>query len=243
MDVDGAYGAGKAGTVFNPLEFFQRPPVILRLLNILFSIIVFGSISSQGYHLLDGKEVCLYNSDGNACSYGVGIGVIAFLAGSLLLAGEYLFPQMSSVKTRRHFVMGDFGFSAFWSFLYGVGFIYLASEWSKTPSSVETAAAGSNLQAAIAFSFFSAFTWAGSAFFAYQRYRQGADSAFATAYETGLAGQGGVTSPGSAGGYTSFPGVGTGTEQVGGGVGGYQGPPFSSAERPGTMGDYQPPTY
>lgn len=36
-----------------------------------------------------------------------------------------------------------------------------------------------------------------------------------------------------AGGYTSFPGVGTGTEQVGGGVGGYQGPPFSSAERPG----------
>lgn len=72
----------------------------------------------------------MYNSDGNACNYGVGIGkdlplkpfgtsfqfsyltgVIAFLAGSLLLAGEYLFPQMSSVKTRRHFVMGDFGFS------------------------------------------------------------------------------------------------------------------------------------
>jgi len=35
MDVDGAYGAGKAGTVFDPLEFFQRPPVILRLLNIV----------------------------------------------------------------------------------------------------------------------------------------------------------------------------------------------------------------
>jgi hypothetical protein len=38
-------------------------------------------------------------------------GVIAFLAAALLLAGEYFFPQMSSVKTRRHYVMGDAGFS------------------------------------------------------------------------------------------------------------------------------------
>lgn len=38
---------------------------------------------------------------------------------------------------------------------------------------------------------------AGSAFFAYQRYRQGADSAFATAYETGMGAPGGVTTPGS----------------------------------------------
>ena len=41
------------------------------------------------------------------------------------------------------------------------------------------------------------FKKAGSAFFAYQRYRQGADSAFATAYETGMGGPGGITSPGS----------------------------------------------
>lgn len=39
------------------------------------------------------------------------VGVIAFLAACLLLAGEYFFPQMSSVKTRRHYVMGDAGFS------------------------------------------------------------------------------------------------------------------------------------
>lgn len=145
----GAFGAGKAGTTFNPVEFVQRPQVILRLLNIvsintivcsfwsqrshvsrrryidslcvcwhphnpwltlctifccdqtlisvkpcfgiyfhslvnclfcyyltlqLFSIIVFGSISSKGYQFNGKKEVCLYNSDGNACNYGVGIG-------------------------------------------------------------------------------------------------------------------------------------------------------------------------
>nr|SVE75726.1 EOG090X05CZ [Daphnia hispanica] len=77
---------------------------------------------------------------------------------------------------------------------------------------------------------------AGSSFFAYQRYRQGAESAFATAYETGMGGPGGVTTPGSAGGYTSFPGMGTTADPIGGGMGGggggYQGPPFSSAARP-----------
>lgn len=31
----GAFGAGKAGTDFNPVEFVQRPQVILRLLNIV----------------------------------------------------------------------------------------------------------------------------------------------------------------------------------------------------------------
>nr|SVE81288.1 EOG090X05CZ [Daphnia magna] len=77
---------------------------------------------------------------------------------------------------------------------------------------------------------------AGSSFFAYQRYRQGAESAFATAYETGMGGPGGATTPGSTGGYTSFPGMGTTADPVGGSLagvgGGYQGPPFSSAARP-----------
>lgn len=76
----------------------------------LFSIIVFGCISSKGYREdSTGKEYCLYNKDANACQYGVGIGVIAFLACIGFLAGEYLFEQMSSVKTRKHYVLGDLG--------------------------------------------------------------------------------------------------------------------------------------
>nr|CAG4641269.1 EOG090X0FHR [Eulimnadia texana] len=230
MDGGGAYGAGKAGAFVNPVEFIQRPPVILRILNILFAIIVFGTIASRGWHY-DGKtEVCLYNSDPNACNYGVGIGVIAFLAGLILLVGEYFLPQMSSVKSRRHFVIGDMGFSGFWAFLYFVGFCYLASQWSKTETGPEATASGNNLRAAIAFSFFSIFTWGGSAFFAYQRYRQGADSAFATAYESGMAGGApSATTPGSTG-YTSFPGMGTAADPIGG----YQAPPFAAAPRTST---------
>lgn len=36
----GAFGAGKAGTSFNPVEFVQRPQVILRLLNIVSTLVV-----------------------------------------------------------------------------------------------------------------------------------------------------------------------------------------------------------
>jgi len=74
---------------------------------------VFGCISSEGwrYSKEKRKEVCLFNYNGNACNYGVGIGVIAFLAAIGFLAGEYLFEQMSSVKTRKHYVLADLGFS------------------------------------------------------------------------------------------------------------------------------------
>jgi hypothetical protein len=79
----------------------------------LFAIIVFGCISSEGwrYDKKAKRETCLFNDDSNACNYGVGIGVVAFLAAIGFLAGEYLFEQMSSVKTRKHYVLADLCFS------------------------------------------------------------------------------------------------------------------------------------
>lgn len=233
MDGGGAYGAGKAGAPFDPIQFVQRPQVILRGLCLLFAIIVFGCISSQGYKYDDNekKEVCLYNNDNNACNYGVGIGVIAFLASLGFLVGEYMFEQMSSVKTRKHYVLGDLGFSVFWAFLYFVGFCYLANQWSMS----ETPEGGfgvNNLQAAIAFSFFSIFTWAGCAWFAFKRFMQGKDdSAFAPSYEA---------DPGSipvGAPYASYPVAQEGD-------GGYQEPPFSGSQTRGAIGtDFQAPAY
>lgn len=79
----------------------------------LFSIIVFGCISSQGWRIdVDTKkDYCLYNNNPNACNYGVWVGVIGFLASMGFIAGEYFFEQMSSVKTRKHYVLGDLAFS------------------------------------------------------------------------------------------------------------------------------------
>nr|XP_022900364.1 synaptogyrin [Onthophagus taurus] len=229
MEGLGAYGGGKAGGSFDPIGFIRRPQVILRAVCWLFSIIIFGCISSQGWikNPTTKKEECLYNNDSNACNYGVGISVIAFLASMGFLAGEYLFEQMSSVKTRKHYVLGDLGFSGFWSFLFFVGFWYLTRQWGKS----ETPPNGygvNNVQAAIAFSFFSIFTWAGCAWFAYQRFRQGADAAFATNFEAD------ATLPTS---YPSYPGGPDMMDQQ------YQQPPFSAGINQRGSGEFQAPAY
>nr|XP_045618079.1 synaptogyrin-like [Procambarus clarkii] len=157
MMEEGVYGGGKAGAPFDPLTFLQRPQVILRAVTWLFSVVIFGCISSQGW-IKDktGTALCLYNDDSNACNYGVGISVIAFLASIGFIVGEYFFEQMSSVKTRKRYVMADMGFSALWSFLYFIGFCYLTNQWSNARTPLYGV---NNMQAAIAFSFFSIFPW------------------------------------------------------------------------------------
>jgi hypothetical protein len=57
------------------------------------------------------REVCLYNENGSACHYGEAIGLLAVFASIAFLAGEFLFDQMSSVKTRKHYVLLDLAFS------------------------------------------------------------------------------------------------------------------------------------
>lgn len=93
----------------------------------LFAIIVFGCISSQGWNVQEGsnKDVCIYNQDSNACNYGVAIGVIAFLASMGFIVGEYFFEQMSSVKTRKHYVLGDLGFSGIFIYIIISKYIYI----------------------------------------------------------------------------------------------------------------------
>ncbi|CAH0390442.1 unnamed protein product [Bemisia tabaci] len=221
MDSAGAYGAGKAGGAFDPYTFIQRPQVMVKSVCLLFGIIVWGCISSGGYMYdkkLD-KEVCLYNRDASACTFGSGIGFLGLLAAGGFIAGEYFFTQMSSVKTRKHFVLGDLGFSGAWAFLYFISFCYLANQWSDMDALPEDVGTG-NVFAAIVFSFFSIFSWAGAAWFAYQRFKQGVDPAFASTYEADQAQ------------YSSYPDA----------EGGYQEPPFSGNQNQGG-GDYQAPAY
>ncbi|GAB6031154.1 Synaptogyrin-2 [Chamberlinius hualienensis] len=223
----GAYGAGKAGSAFDPILFIQRPQVIVRLVNWLFSIIVFGCIASRGYI----GEQCAYNESNGTCSFGVGIGVIAFLASMTFIALDALFDNMSSIKTRKHVVIADMAFAGIWSFLWFVCFCYLTDQWRKTTlDSLPLSYVASNLRAAIAFSFFSIFSWAASCYFAVQRFRQGVDAAFAPSYEADphMIPHGGS--------YAGYPVGGTETEE------GYQEPPFMNNEKgPGT--NFQAPAY
>lgn len=94
-----------------------------------------------------------------------------------------------------------------------------------------------NLRAAIAFSFFSIFTWAGCAFFDFMRYRQGADSAFAPSYEVDP-----HAIPAGGGQYGGYPGGPDMNEA-------YQEAPFSggnnqpSEKMPSAISNFQAPAY
>ncbi|KAM6215726.1 synaptogyrin-1 isoform 1-T1 [Rhynchocyon petersi] len=194
----GAYGAGKAGGAFDPYTLIRQPHTILRVVSwvrtagggaraggrgragAVFSIVVFGSIVNEGYlnSFSKGEEFCIYNRNASACSYGVTVGVLAFLTCLLYLALDVYFPQISSVKDRKKAVLSDIGVSAFWAFLWFVGFCYLANQWQVSKPEDNPLNEGTDAaRAAIAFSFFSIFTWAGQAVLAFQRYQIGADSA------------------------------------------------------------------
>ncbi|XP_078003594.1 synaptogyrin-1 isoform X2 [Phascolarctos cinereus] len=159
----GAYGAGKAGGAFDLQTFIRQPHTVLRLVSWVFAIVVFGSIVNEGY-LNDSKEsekFCIYNRNHNACNYGVTVGVLAFLTCILYLALDVHFPQISSVKDRKKAVISDIGVSAFWAFLWFVGFCFLANQWQVSKPEDNPMNEGTDAaRAAITFSFFSIFTWA-----------------------------------------------------------------------------------
>jgi len=175
----GAFGGAKAGGAQDPLTFLRRPIVCMRVCTLFFAIIVFGCISSSGWFFMQetGQEVCVMNMESSACHFSTMIGIIAFLASIGFLVGEWFFEQMSSIKTRKHFVIFDMAFSGFWAFLYFITFVYMCVAWSKTED-VKFSFASSNIIGAIFFAFLSIFAWAGCGILAFQRYKSGSASAF-----------------------------------------------------------------
>lgn len=223
----GAYGASLAGGAFDFMSFVKQPQTILRFLSWIFSIIVFATITAEGYvNLVTQSDTkCMYNQNDSACSFGVGIGVLAFLACVAFIILDAYFPQISNAKERKYIVTGDLVFSGVWTFLWFVCFCFLANQWSHTARTTSIAADAA--QAVVAFSFFSIITWALLTYFAYKRYHQGV-SDFDQGY-TDPANDQHTPYPPT---YPPYPSSGTD---------GYQQSPFAqSQERPG---EYQPPAY
>ncbi|XP_022608455.1 synaptogyrin-2-like [Seriola dumerili] len=219
-----AYGASLAGGAFDLASFVRQPQTILRCLSWLFSIVVFATITGEGYVNLASKAEaqCIFNGVESACSYGVGIGVLAFLACVVFLILDAYFPQISNAKERKYIVIGDLVFSAAWTFLWFICFCVLANQWSKTPE--KTVVPADAARAVVAFSFFSVITWALLSYFAYARYRQGV-SEFDQEYRDPANDH---STPYPPAPYASGPSS-------------YQQSPFShNQEHPG---EYQPPAY
>lgn len=220
-----AYGASLAGGTFDFESFVKQPQTILRCLSWLFAIVVFATITAEGYINDQTREQvqCMFNQNDSACSYAVGIGVLAFLACVIFIILDAYFPRISNAKERKFIVIGDLGFSAVWTFLWFICFCVLANQWSKTTSSGVPADAA---RAVIAFSFFSIGTWALLTYFALGRYREGI-SEFGQEYNDPASDHTTPYPP------AQYPGSSGPT--------GYQQSPFPhSQEQPG---GYQPPAY
>jgi hypothetical protein len=67
------------------------------------------------------------------------------------------FEQMSSIKTRKHYVIADAAFSGVWAVFYAISFAYMSYCWSQT--SPDYSFAQATVLGAILFAFLSVFTW------------------------------------------------------------------------------------
>ena len=64
---------------------------------------------------------------------------------------------MSSIKTRKHYVIFDMAFSGLWALFYFVAFCYMANAWRQSDEMFNFAK--SNVIGAIVFAFLSVLTW------------------------------------------------------------------------------------
>ncbi|XP_066498871.1 synaptogyrin-2a [Hoplias malabaricus] len=217
-----AYGASLAGGSFDFESFIKQPQTILRVLSWIFSIVVFATITAEGFMNTQGvpNSKCIFNDNDGACSYGSAIGVLAFLACVAFIVLDAYFPQISNAKDRKYIVLSDLSFSGVWTFLWFVCFCFLANQWSHTDNPHENS--GDAARAVITFSFFSIVSWTLLTVFAYRRYRRGLD-------EVGLGYN--DPSPDQTTPYPPYPNAPQG----------YQQSPFS--QNPTGQGSYQPPSY
>ncbi|CAN9505681.1 unnamed protein product [Ophioblennius macclurei] len=219
-----AFGASLAGSSFDVGSFVKQPQTILRALSWLFSIVVFATITAEGYTNPSTREQakCMFNENDSACSYAVGIGILSFLICVVYLILDAYFPQISNAKERKYIVIGDLTITGAWTLLWFICFCVLSNQWSKT---AEAEGRGDPARAVLTFSFFSILTWAVLFYLAYRRYREGVTE-FSQEYNDPSNDASSVYPP------TSYPTSGPT---------GYQQSPFSSAQP--QPGEYQPPSY
>ncbi|XP_068110901.1 synaptogyrin-1 [Hyperolius riggenbachi] len=146
----GAYGAGKAGGAFDPQTFIRQPHTVLRMVSWALWLKVLQATGSLPFPVRFVFDLGLVHTDGRRrCR-----------------------PEAAS-SCDVSFVGGGL-----WAFFWFVGFCFLANQWQVTKMEQSLLNEGADAaRAAIAFSFFSIFTWAGQAVLAYQRYTLGSDSA------------------------------------------------------------------
>ena len=95
------------------VKYIKKPLTILRISASVFSVIVFGCISSEGWHYdpAAGTRVCSVNSSYGTCQLAVTVAVLALLLGAALMAAEWFYDALPSSDVRKQLVVADLVFS------------------------------------------------------------------------------------------------------------------------------------
>ena len=75
---------------------------------------------------------------------------------------------MSSIKSRKHYVILDMAFSGIWALFYAIAFIFMANSWRQSDEMFSFAK--SNIIGAIFFAFLSVFCWVSNQISSYFSY-------------------------------------------------------------------------
>ncbi|XP_049643509.1 synaptogyrin-4 [Suncus etruscus] len=153
------------------VQFLKKPKTVGRIIAGVFALIIFSSLLTDGYqNQTDSKQLrCVLNSNGAACGFAVGAGVLALLCclGFLLLDARE--ASMVSVRFKTAFQLLDFILSVLWTGIWFVGFCFLTNQWQHSTS--HFLVGSSSAKAAIAFTFFSIFAWIFQAYLAFHDLR------------------------------------------------------------------------
>ncbi|CAI8020783.1 Synaptogyrin-1 [Geodia barretti] len=136
-------------------ELVLSPLIYIRFLGLLCSIVVFGCISDK----VELNGYCRYNNS-NACSFGVAVGVIAFLLCLVFLVRDVVYVVIdfrNNVMVKKVILVVDAVANGLWTFMWFVAFVYLTDQWRKT--SVKDASSRNCGNSGVAFSFFCMFIW------------------------------------------------------------------------------------
>uniref|UniRef100_A0A0X3PLJ1 Synaptogyrin-2 n=1 Tax=Schistocephalus solidus TaxID=70667 RepID=A0A0X3PLJ1_SCHSO len=199
------------GYRIEPRELIKSPIFALRIICLIFCVIILACLNRDGYYL----GQCVFYGGGSACSFGLGMGSIGLILSLAFMLVDAIFNGIGPQTNRKIIASVDTGIAAFVTLTFFVGFCYLTNHWQRadpTPDALATLNLN-NIRAAIAFMFFSIFSWGGLTYAAYMRYRATvqygvyADDVIRPGGGGGGAGSGGVMG-GDHGGYhdpTSYP--------------------------------------
>ncbi|NXW64573.1 SNG2 protein, partial [Eurystomus gularis] len=126
----------------------------------VFALIVFACLIGEGYTNVSSSSqlFCIFNHNEDACRYGIGIGILAFLACIFFFMVDVYFPQISNTTDRNPSPSCHLPPAGVWTFLWFIGFCFLTNQWSWTRAE-DVHIGADSARAAITFSFFSIFSW------------------------------------------------------------------------------------